>query len=91
MPTPSGSQRPGTTTEISERDVQVGFTITTSLTERSKRDAMWSLFDQLASQVDEGKVQHIQLTIKATVPKPDGESLAGKAREAGGNPSTTEL
>jgi hypothetical protein len=86
----AGSAGPGTT-EISEHDVQEGYTITTSLSEPTKRDAMWALFDKLASQVDDGKVQHIQLTVKATVPKHDGESLADKARGAGANPFTTEL
>ena len=88
---PPATTGPDSAADATIRDVQVGFTITTSLTERTKRDAMWSLFNQLARQVDDGKAQHVQLTIKATVPKPEGESLADKAREAGASPSTTEL
>lgn len=71
--------------------VQLAFTINSSLTDSTRRDAIWKMLHDLATRVDDQYATHIQLVVKVVLPKSESEPLTERAKEAGGSPSSTPV
>jgi hypothetical protein len=78
-PVPGGVSKPS----ASEPDAQVSLAITASLTDSSKREAVWKAMRALAEAIDDGNVNHIQISVKATGPKMWASDLRDKGAAAG--------
>jgi len=85
--TPSPTQPPAS--ESSE--VQVGFTLNTSLAEDARRDAVFKVLNELLEQVDGVNASHVQLVVKVVLRESEASTLIDRAREAGGSPSSTPI
>jgi len=75
----------------SDRDVQVGLSLQASLSDPSKRDAVYEMIYALANAVDGNQVAHIQLSVRATLPEAASSELVEKASQADANPNSTPL
>ena len=72
-------------------DVQLGLTITTSLTDDERRNAVWKILNELAMRVDDKDASHIQLVVKVVVPSSKTETLIEQSKKAGATVNTTAL
>jgi hypothetical protein len=72
-------------------EVQLGVTVASSLTDPSRRSAVFGLLNDLAIAIDDGEVSHVQMTIKAVVPEGKVARLKTRAEAAGGSANTTSL
>ena len=50
--------------EEKQGEQELAFSLMTSLTDETKREAVWQLLRSLTNTVDEGKVSHVQLMVK---------------------------
>lgn len=73
------------------REVQLGVTVASSLTDPSRRSAVFGLLSDLATAVDDGEVSYVQMTIRAVVPESKAARLKTRAEAAGGSGNTTPL
>ena len=88
-PHSAGKNEPGSSG--TEAEVQVGLTVTTSLKDDGRRNAVWKILNELATRVDDKDVSHIQLVVKVVLPGPKTQALIDQSREAGGSVNTTPL
>ncbi len=66
-----------------EPDAQVTLSLTASLTDAIRRQAVWRALDELARGVDDGIASHIQISVKATGPRDWANIVSQKGEDAG--------
>ena len=86
----------GGVTATPTKEVQVSFSVNTSLREAEKRQAMYDLMYSVADRVDNDEsylqASHLQVTVKIVVPEGEGlEELKKLATAAGAVASVTEI
>ncbi|MDA3014853.1 MAG: DUF499 domain-containing protein [Actinomycetota bacterium] len=64
-------------------DAQVSLSLTASLSDAAKREAVWRALDELARGVDDGVASHIQISLKVTGPRSWADELKQKGADAG--------
>jgi hypothetical protein len=72
-------------------EVQLGLTITTSLSDEARRNAVWKMLNELATRVDDKDASHIQLVVKVVLPTARTEVLIQRSKEAGATVNSTPL
>lgn len=85
------STKEGEGSGSSEAEVQLGLTITTSLRDDARRNAVWKILNELATRVDDKDASHIQLVVKVVLPSPKTQVLIEQSKEAGASVNTTPL
>ena len=75
--------------ERGEREVT--FSLMTSLTDDTKREAVWPLLRTLAYAVDDGTASYVQLMVKVVVDSTVADKIDKEGRAAGTSPTVKEL
>jgi hypothetical protein len=73
------------------REVQVSFSLNTSLREDDRRQVVWNLLYDLAVRIDEGTSSHIQAVVKIVLPEESLEEFKKLADDAGSAVSVTPV
>ena len=68
---------------LGESDAQLTLSITASLSDQSKRAAVWQVLNDLAAGIDDGEASHIQLSVKVTSAKTWAKEMKDKGERAG--------
>lgn len=79
---------PSSTQEITEKQVSISGTLTL---DSSNRDAVRVAFDALRNAIDEGKASWLQTSIKMIVREEISQKIEEKAKDAGLNPTVTDV
>lgn len=67
----------------STKEVQLSFSLSAGLREQDRRDAIWTLMNDLATRIDDGDASHIQAVVKVVLAEKPAEKLKGLADAAG--------
>lgn len=81
-PAPGGG-RIANPTPLMQPDAQVSLSITTSLIDANRRQAIWRALDFLTRGVDDGDVSHLQISLKVTGQRVFADELHEKSSNAG--------
>jgi hypothetical protein len=90
-PSPTAAPTPTQPSVNESSEVQVGFTLNTSLADDVRRDAVFKVLNELLEQVDGISASHVQLVVKVVLRESEAGALIDRAREAGGSPSSTPI
>lgn len=66
---------------------EIAFTLMTSLTDPSKRDALYDLLGRLMDQLDNGTISYGEFMVKLRIATPSSDELVEGVRAAGGTPN----
>lgn len=64
-------------------DAQVSLSLTASLSDATKRQAVWRALDELARGIDDGVASYLQISLKATGPRSWADKLKQQGDDAG--------
>jgi hypothetical protein len=81
-PKPGGGGSPSPKPPI-QADAQVALSLTASLSDAAKRQAVWRALDEFARGIDDGLASHIQISLKVTGPRNWAEKLKQRGADAG--------
>jgi hypothetical protein len=73
-----------------EPEVQVKFSLNTSLSEKERRTAVWKAVSSLGEQVDT-VASHVQLVVNVVLPESQARALVEHAKAAGASPTSTPI
>lgn len=72
-------------------EVQLAFTLTTSLTDQAKRNKVWDVLRRITDRVDDRDASHIQLVVRMVLHEGEANDIAEAASQAGVNPTITPI
>jgi hypothetical protein len=78
-------------TGASAHEQEVAFSLMSSLTDDTKREAVRLLLRSLTNAVDEGKVSYAQIMIKVVIDSSTADTIREGACEAGANPTVRDI
>ena len=70
---------------------QVTFSLRTSLSADTSRDALYALLNRLADKVDDGAASYAEVMVRIRVADSAADGIASLVRSAGGNPDVREV
>lgn len=88
--TTSGGKSESRPDEQGKAEVQLGFTLSSSLSDRDQRNYVWDLVRRVAERIDED-ASHISIVVKVVLPGDEASPISDAARKAGARPTVTPV